>query len=120
VFPVSGEGETSTPLGPCERTNLNQWTTRVKVKVKVKIYVTTDGQSASLSCYKTPIWGLRADRYFCQAVAGLLMWGALSDERMGLSFARVTAVISLLSICMTRTGDLPACSIMPQVVPLLN
>jgi hypothetical protein len=23
-------------------------------------------------------------------VAGLLMWGALSDERMGLSFARVT------------------------------
>jgi hypothetical protein len=29
----------------------------------------------------------------------MLMWGALFDERTGLSFARVTAVISLLSIC---------------------
>jgi hypothetical protein len=27
------------------------------------------------------------------------MWGALSDERTGLSFARVTAVVSLLSVC---------------------
>jgi hypothetical protein len=44
---------------------------------KSQIYVTTDGQSASLS--------------WCQApsgtqVAGLLMWVVLSDERMGLSF----------------------------------
>jgi hypothetical protein len=27
------------------------------------------------------------------------MWGVLSDERMGMSFARVTALISLLSVC---------------------
>jgi hypothetical protein len=27
------------------------------------------------------------------------MWGALSGERTGLSFARVTAVVSLLSLC---------------------
>jgi hypothetical protein len=32
------------------------------------------------------IWCLRLDFYFCQIVAGLLMWGALFDERMGLSF----------------------------------
>jgi hypothetical protein len=32
------------------------------------------------------MWGLRPDLYFCQTVAGLLMWGALSDERTGLSF----------------------------------
>jgi hypothetical protein len=51
-------------------------------------YVTTDGQSASLSWYKTPMWGLRPDLYFCQAAAGLLIWGVLSDERTGLSFAR--------------------------------
>jgi hypothetical protein len=38
-------------------------------------YVTTDGQSASLSWYKVPVWGLRSDLYFCQTVAGLLMWG---------------------------------------------
>jgi hypothetical protein len=49
-------------------------------------YVMTNGQSASLSGNKAPIWGLRPDFYNCQTVAGLLIWGALSDERMGLSF----------------------------------
>jgi hypothetical protein len=49
-------------------------------------YVTTDGQSASLSWNKAPIWGLRPDIYYCQIVAGLLIWGALSDERTGLWF----------------------------------
>jgi hypothetical protein len=42
---------------------------------------------------------LSPDLYYCQTVACLLMWDALSDERTGLSFARVTAVISLLSVC---------------------
>jgi hypothetical protein len=49
-------------------------------------YVTTDGQSASLSWYQAPIWGLRPDFYYCQRVAGLLTWGVLSNERTGLSF----------------------------------
>jgi hypothetical protein len=53
---------------------------------RVESYVTTDGQSASLSWNKAPIWGLRPHFYYCQTVAGLLMWGALSDERAGLSF----------------------------------
>jgi hypothetical protein len=53
-------------------------------------YVTTVGQSASLSLNKATIWGLRPNFNFCQTVAGLLMWGALSDERTGMSFARVT------------------------------
>jgi hypothetical protein len=51
-----------------------------------KSYVTTDGQSASLSWNKVPIWGLRPDFYYCQTNAGLLMWGAISDERAGLPF----------------------------------
>jgi hypothetical protein len=39
----------------------------VKVKVRIKVsYVTTDGQSASLSWNKAPIWGLRPDLYYCQ------------------------------------------------------
>jgi hypothetical protein len=50
-------------------------------------YITTDGQAASLSWNKAPIWGLRPDNYYCQTVAGFLMWGALSDERTGLLFA---------------------------------
>jgi hypothetical protein len=53
-------------------------------------YVTTDGQSASLSWNKAPIWDLRPDLYYCQTIAGLLMWGAVSDERTGLSFTIAT------------------------------
>jgi hypothetical protein len=56
------------------------------LKTESESYVTTDGQSASLSWNKVPIWGLQPDFYYCQTVTGLLMWGALSDERTGLSF----------------------------------
>jgi hypothetical protein len=44
-------------------------------------YVTTDGQPASVSWNKAPLCGLRPDLYYCLTVAGLLIWGALSDER---------------------------------------
>jgi hypothetical protein len=47
---------------------------------------TTDGQSASLSWNKAPVWCLRPDCCYYQTVVGLLMWGALSDDRTGLSF----------------------------------
>jgi hypothetical protein len=53
---------------------------------RIEYYVTTDGQSASVSWNKAPIWGLGPDFYYCLTVAGLLMWGALSHERSGLSF----------------------------------
>jgi hypothetical protein len=52
-------------------------------------YVTTDGQSVSLSWCQASIWGLRPDLYYCQIVAGFLMRGALSDERTGLQFTIV-------------------------------
>jgi hypothetical protein len=52
----------------------------------VETYVTSDGRSASLSWNKAPIWGLWTDFYYCQTIAGLLMWGSLSDERTDLSF----------------------------------
>jgi hypothetical protein len=55
-------------------------------------YVTTDGQSASLSWYKAPIRGLRPE-FYCRTDYGirltvtfLIPWGAISDERTGLSF----------------------------------
>jgi hypothetical protein len=47
---------------------------------RVESYVTTDGQSASVSWNKAPIWGLGPDFYYCQTVTGLLMWGTLSQE----------------------------------------
>jgi hypothetical protein len=49
-----------------------------------------DRQSVSLSANTAPIWGLRPDFYYCQTVAGLLMWGALSIEMTDVSFT-VTA-----------------------------
>jgi hypothetical protein len=40
-------------------------------------------QSASLSWHKAPIWVLRPDLYYCQTVAGLLMWAlSLTRERV--------------------------------------
>jgi hypothetical protein len=55
-------------------------------------YVMTDGQSASLSRNIAPIWDLRPDSYYCQTVAGLLMWGALPDVRTGLWFTIAAGV----------------------------
>jgi hypothetical protein len=48
-------------------------------------YITTDGESESLSWNKAPTWGLQYF-YCCQTVTGLLKWGALSDDRASLSF----------------------------------
>jgi hypothetical protein len=62
---------------------------------KSQSYITTDGQSASLSWNKAPILDLRPYLYYCQTVAGLLMWSSLSDELP----KWLSAVISLLSVC---------------------
>jgi hypothetical protein len=62
----------------------------------IKSYVTTDGQSASLSWCQAPIRGLRPDFYYCQTVAGLLMWGVLTRElvcRLQLLLVLASAVI---------------------------
>jgi hypothetical protein len=45
-----------------------------------------DDHSASLFWNKEPIWGLHLDFNYCQTIAGLLIWGTLSDEKTGLSF----------------------------------
>jgi hypothetical protein len=56
------------------------------IDVGTAVTYSADGQSASLSWCQAPIWCLRPDIYYCQTVAGLLMWSALSDERAGLPF----------------------------------
>jgi hypothetical protein len=60
-------------------------------------YITTDGQSVSLAWYQVPIWGLWPDFYYCQTIAGFLIWGALSDERTSLSFTMYNIQYILLS-----------------------
>jgi hypothetical protein len=81
-------------------------------------YVMTDGQSASLSWNKARVWGLRSDFYYCQTVTGLSIWGALSDERTGLSFttyagphqrshSRVPVVGTRDHILLSQVRDFP-------------
>jgi hypothetical protein len=67
-------------------------------------YVTTDGQSASLSWHKAPIWGLRPDFYYWQTITGMLMWGALSDGRMGLSFTIAAGLASAVILGSESRG----------------
>jgi hypothetical protein len=69
-----------------EKLSLSLWLV-IECESESESYVTTDGQSASLIWNIAPIWSLRPDLYYCQTLAGLLMWGVLSDERTGLSFA---------------------------------
>jgi hypothetical protein len=60
--------------------NLNS---KSKSKSKLHYDQQSVGQSVLVpSC----IWGTRPDFCYCQTAAGLFMWGALSDKRMGLSF----------------------------------
>jgi hypothetical protein len=66
----------------------------------------TDGQSASLSWNKAPIWGLRPNLYYCQTVAGLLKWGALSDEMTGLSLVINSKVKVTLRLTVSQSGSL--------------
>jgi hypothetical protein len=54
-------------------------------KVKPLIGLTVES-SLMLRPTKAPIWGLRPDSYHCQTLAGLLISGALSDQKMSLSF----------------------------------
>jgi hypothetical protein len=80
-----------TAVNATEASTLNSWrlsrveSSRVEWS-RVELYVTTDGQSASLSWNKAPIWGLGPDLNYCQTGGGLLIWGALSDKRTVLSF----------------------------------
>jgi hypothetical protein len=62
--------------------------------------ITTDGQSASLYWCQAPIWGLWPDFYYCQTIAGLLLWGALSDERTGLSYYVQCTIVYILHLIL--------------------
>jgi hypothetical protein len=70
------------------------------VRSQSQSYLTTDGQSASPSWHKAPIWNLGPDFYFCQTVAGLLMWGALSLRR-----GRVCHLQLLLLLASSKDND---------------
>jgi hypothetical protein len=57
-----------------------------KLSLSLSLMLRPTVQSVSLTWNEAPIWGLRPDFYYRETVPGLLIWGALSDERTGLSF----------------------------------
>jgi hypothetical protein len=61
-------------------------------------YVTTDGQSVSLSGNKAPTWSLRPDFYYCEAVAGLLMWGTDPTEKTASNSSSVGGCLSFAAV----------------------
>jgi hypothetical protein len=71
---------------------------RQLISCQSQSYVTTDGLSASLSWNKAPICGLRPDVHYCQTIAGLLIWDALSDERTGLFLQRTIYNVIRVSV----------------------
>jgi hypothetical protein len=64
-------------------------------------YVTTDGQSASLSWNKAPIWGLRPDFYYCET-ARVCWRGALSLTRGQVCRLHLLLVLASAVILGTR------------------
>jgi hypothetical protein len=79
------------PQLPASNKNSSQWlnpssSSITESQSQSQSSVTTDGQSASLSWCEAPIWGSKPHFCYCQTLVGLLMWGTLSKERMGLSF----------------------------------
>jgi hypothetical protein len=71
---------------------LMNWT--LESESEYESYVTTDGQSDSVSWNKAPTWGLRPDLYYCQTVARLLC-GTLSLTRG--QFCRLQLLLVLAS-----------------------
>jgi hypothetical protein len=69
--------------------NQSVWKRHHRLRVRVILWLT-----ASQSWNWTPVWALQPDFYYCQTVAGLLMWGTLSDERTGLSFTIASGFVS--------------------------
>jgi hypothetical protein len=80
-------------------------------RVVSSLMLTTDGQSTSVSWNKAPIWGLGPDFYYCQTVAGMFMWDALSDERTNLLFTisagpRQRSGLTTIFYCLTFATSL--------------
>jgi hypothetical protein len=89
-------------INDCRRrvSSLPLWrmTNGESLRVESSLMLRSMSPSASLSWNIIAIWGLWPDFYYCQTVAGLLIWDALSEEGAGLSFKiaacpRASAVI---------------------------
>jgi hypothetical protein len=75
--------------------SLYDWNLLVRIlnSTASQSHIATDGQSVSQYVLVTSlIWGSWPDIYYCWTVTALFLWGALSDERTGLSFVYASGV----------------------------
>jgi hypothetical protein len=85
LFPSSGERrETPTLLGSLERANLNHCETHVEVEVAVEFKLRPTVSRPVRLGFGLPSGAHYQIFVFCLAIAGFLMWHALSDERTGM------------------------------------
>jgi hypothetical protein len=76
-LPIGASQPLPTAESRLQRNHIHGW---LKSESESECYITTDGQSASVSLNKAPVWGLWPDLYYCQTVAGCGCW-ALSLTR---------------------------------------
>jgi hypothetical protein len=58
-----------------------------EVKVKVTLQLTVSQSFSQQDMVSSPIWDSWPDIYYCLTVTVSFLWGALSDEKTGLSFS---------------------------------
>jgi hypothetical protein len=78
--------------------NLNYDWLHSQAKSQSQSYVTTDGQSVSLSWCQAPIWDLYDQILFLSDSYGLFTWDAPSDERTRLSFTMYNVQCTMYNI----------------------
>jgi hypothetical protein len=79
---------------------ISDWTLRLSLS-----YITTDGQSASLSWYQAPIWGLWPNVYYCQTIEGF-WYGAPSLTRGQVCLLQCT-MFNIQYILLSQSWDSP-------------
>jgi hypothetical protein len=90
-----------------------KWLNEIQSQSQSQSYLTTDGQSASLSWYPAAIWGPRPGFYYCQRIENLLTRGRVCH--LQLLLVLVSAVIlgseyrgTHYYILMAQILDLPS------------
>jgi hypothetical protein len=86
-----------------------------RISQSCQSYITTDGQSASLSWFQAPIWGLWPNFYYCQTIAGFL-YGAPSLTRGRVCLLQCTMYSPGVGSSLYRLGADPTENIVSIVI----
>jgi hypothetical protein len=84
-----------------------EWISPKQIKVKSKLCYDRRSIGKPVVMW-SPTWGLTPDFFYCQKISSLLIWGALSDDRTGLSFTNTVGTReSHYYILLSQVRDSP-------------